>query len=297
MSRRTYGPHAVETSHEDKVLFPADGITKGDLIDYHERVAEHMLPHLRDRPVMLQRFPDGIGADGFYQKQASDHFPDWIRRARVRKEGGHQDLVVVESTAALVYLADQATITLHGWLSRTDAIDAPDRLVFDLDPPGGDFATVRGAARRVHDLLDELDLPSFPMTTGSRGLHVVVPLDRSTGFDDVRTFARAAAKVLADRHPEDLTLEARKDKRGQRLYLDTTRNAYAQTTVVPYSVRARRGAPVATPIAWEELDRGSLTATAYGMGNLFRRLGQMEDPWAGFARRAVALGKRSLPGE
>lgn len=295
MSRRIFGPHTVETSHEDKVLFPADGITKGDLVDYHERVAESILPHLRDRPVMLQRFPDGIGGTGFYQKQASDHFPDWIRRVRVRKEGGHQDLVVVESTAALVYLADQAAITLHGWLSRADALDAPDRLVFDLDPPGKDFNPVRGAARRVHELLEELDLPSFLMTTGSRGLHVVVPLDRSTGFDEVRAFARAAARVLVDRHPGELTLEARKGKRGDRLYLDTTRNAYAQTTVVPYTVRARQGATVATPIAWEELDRGSLTATSYGMANLFRRLGQVEDPWAGFARHAVALGKRSRP--
>jgi len=289
---RRYGRYRVETSREDKVLFPDAGLTKGDLIDYHEAVADALLPHLRDRALVLQRFPDGIGAEGFYQKQVPPSHPAWLATTRVSKaDGGHQDLALVGNRAGLAWLADQACITLHAWPARRDRPHHPDQLVFDLDPPGDDFAAARRAAHRVGDLLAELELPAFAKLTGSKGVHVVVPLDRSADFDAVRAFARDAASLLVGRHPEALTVEQRKRKRGGRLYLDVGRNAYAQTVVAPYSVRARPGAPVAAPIEWSELDDRDLDARRWTVRNVLQRLGQRDDPWRGLGRHARSLAK------
>jgi bifunctional non-homologous end joining protein LigD len=290
MATRRYGRHSVETSNEDKVLFPDAGLTKGDLIDHYERAWEWMRPFLRDRPLVMQRFPDGIDEEGFYQKQVGEHFPDWIDTVRVAKEGGEQELVVCRRKATLAYLANQACITPHLWLSRTDRLDHPDQLVVDLDPPGRDFEPVRRTALRCRDLLEELGLVPFVKTTGSKGLHVVVPLDRSEDFDSVRAFARAAMTLLAARHPDELTLEQRRNKRRGRLYLDVGRNAYAQTAVAPYAVRALPGAPVATPLDWDELGRRDLDARSYTVANLARRTSRRRDPWSGLRRRARSLG-------
>ncbi|MGD8396890.1 MAG: ATP-dependent DNA ligase, partial [Candidatus Eiseniibacteriota bacterium] len=216
--RRSYGRRSVATSNEDKVLFKSAGLTKGALIDYYERVADRILPYLRERPLVLQRFPDGIGDTGFYQKQVGDHFPDWITTVRVRRSGGHQELVVCDRKATLGYLADQACITLHPWLSRVDRLDHPDLMVIDLDPSGRDFEPARRAALRVRRLLDELELVGYPKLTGAHGVHVVVPLDRSEDFDAVRAFARGAMELLAARYPRELTTEQRRDKRRGRLY-------------------------------------------------------------------------------
>ena len=175
------------------------------------------------------------------------------------------------------------------WLSRTSRPHHPDRLVFDLDPGGEDFSPVRQAARDLRQVLEDLGLAPYLMTTGSRGLHLWVPLDRKTPYDRVRAFAQDAAELLARRHPERLTTARQVEDRGGRLFLDTARNAYAQTAVCPYAVRARPGAPVATPLDWEELDDADLSPTRYTMENLRRRLGQKEDPWRGFLQEARAL--------
>lgn len=289
MGTRRYGPYTVDTSNEDKVFFPEAGLTKGDLIDYYERVADAMLPHLRDRPLAMERYPDGVRGEGFYQKQVDEYFPDWVTTTRVRKEGGTQDLVVCDKQATLVYLANLACLTLHAWLSRTDQPDHPDLMVIDLDPPERSFGRVVRAARRCRELLDELDLPAYVKTTGSKGLHVAVPLDRSEPFDAVRAFARDAMALLAERHPDDLTVEQRKENRGGRVYLDVGRNAYAQTAVAPYAVRARPGAPVSVPLEWSELgslDRGAQT---YTVQNVFRRLGQRGDPWEKLHHRSHSI--------
>lgn len=287
---RRYGRYVVELSRPDKVLFPDDGITKRDLADYYESVAETMLPHLAGRPLTMQRFPDGIGREGFYEKRAPGHFPDWVGRATFSTaEGEPITQIVCENTATLVYLADQACITPHVWLSRVDDLDAPDRLIFDLDPPDDDFGAVRQAARDLHDLLEELELATFVMTTGSRGLHVVVPLDRVADFDAARRFARDVADLLVGRRPDDYTTAARVAKRGDRLYLDTGRNAYGQTGVAPYAVRARPGAPVATPLDWPELEDPRIGPRRYTLRNLARRLGQKEDPWKGIGRHGRSL--------
>lgn len=289
MTTRRYGRYVVETSRDEKRLFSDPELTKRDLADYYEAIAGAMLPHLRDRAVVMQRFPDGIGSEGFYQKQVGGHFPKWIATTRVSTREGSQELVVCRNRATLVYLADQAVTTLHAWLSRIDRPDHPDQLVFDLDPPDDDFSRVRRAAFQLRDLLDELELPGFLKLTGSSGLHVVVPLDRSEPFDPVRAFARDAAALLAARHPDALTTEQRKNKRRGRLYLDVGRNAYGQTAVAAYAVRPLRGAPVAAPITWEELGRRGLHARSHTVRNVLRRLAQREDPWKGMARRARSL--------
>jgi bifunctional non-homologous end joining protein LigD len=198
---------------------------------------------------------------------------------------------VAENEETLVYLADQACITPHTWLSRVDRLDRPDRLVFDLDPSKEDFSAVRAAARRLGDLLeDELGLARFAMTTGSRGVHVVVPLRRDHDVDEVRRFARDVARVIAERYPDDLTVEARKAKRGDRILVDVARNGWAQTVVAPYAVRPKPRAPVATPLDWSELSDSRLGPQRWNVRNLFRRLDRDGDPWAAIARSARSLG-------
>lgn len=285
------GSHTIELSHLDKVLFPDDGITKGDLIDYYQRIADIMLPHLANHPLSLQRFPNGIQVEGFYQKEIPDYFPTWIRgvSVEVKEDQTRQAQVVCENVETLVYLANQACITLHPWLSRVDKLNYPDKLIFDLDPPRGDFETVRFAAGRLRELLQERGLVPFVMTTGSKGLHVVVPLDRSADFDEVRAFVRELADELARREPKRLTTETRKDQRHGRVFLDYLRNAYGQTGVAPYTVRAKPGAPVATPLDWAELADPQLHSQSYTMRNIFHRLGHKADPWQDIRNHACAL--------
>lgn len=284
-----FGRYTVELSSLDRVLFPDVGVTKGDLVEHYRRVAGRMVPHLKGRPVSMQRFPGGIEEEGFYQKAAPDYFPDWIRRVTIGKEGGTVEHVVCDNAATLVYLANQGCITPHVWLSRVDRLDHPDRLIFDLDPPGDDFDAVSFAAGRLRELLGELGLDPYPMATGGRGLHLIVPLDRGADFDAARGFAKDVADLLAARHPDRLTTETRKNKRRGRLFLDYLRNAYAQTAVPPYAVRARPGAPVAVPLAWEELSDRSLRGGSWNTRNVLARVEGKNDPWEGMARRARSL--------
>ncbi|HJK96915.1 MAG TPA: non-homologous end-joining DNA ligase, partial [Polyangiaceae bacterium LLY-WYZ-14_1] len=240
MATRRYGEITVETSKEDKRLFPEADLRKIDVIDYYERIANLMLPHLEGRPVVLERFPDGIAEDGFYQKQAGQHFPDFIPRVEValRGEARRQKLVRCEDVATLVYLANQGTISFHPWGSRIESLDQPDRIIVDLDPPeGGPFAAVRTAALRTRELFVALGLRPYVKLTGSKGVHVVAALDGEATFDAVRGLAQDAAELLAERHPDALTTAHRKDRRGERLYLDVARNAYGQTAVAPWSLR------------------------------------------------------------
>ncbi|WP_328352978.1 non-homologous end-joining DNA ligase [Streptomyces sp. NBC_00445] len=286
------GRRTVEVHRPGKVLFPGGGdakeYTKGDLVDYYRDIAPFMLPHLRGRPLMLQRQPDGLGGPQFMQKNTPDHYPEWIARVEVSKEGGTVCHTVCDDTATLLYLADQACLTLHRWLSRTDSLDRPDRLVFDLDPSEDDFEKVREAARLLGGLLDELKLPSALMTTGSRGLHVIVPLNGQHDFDEVREFARDLADTLAGAHPDRLTTAARKKDRGDRLYLDVQRNAYAQTAAAPYTVRAKPGAPVATPLTWTQLDDPDLDARRWTIADAVEQA--RTDPWSGVMKKGRALG-------
>lgn len=292
MTRQRFGPYTVEVSREDKVLFPEEGLTKGDLLAYYQSVAPVMLPHLKDRPLTLQRFPDGVEEEGFYQKVVPDYFPEWISRARVPlSEGGSQTQVVAANTATLAYLANQATITPHIWLSRADQLKAPDRLVFDLDPWTREFSPVREGALALREILEALGMTPFFMTTGGSGGHVWVPIRRDGTFQEARELAGSLAQALARDRPETFTTEVRKDARKGRLYLDVSRNAYGQTAVAPYAVRAHSGAPVATPLEWAELEAGGVSAQSHTLRSIPRRLGQKEDPWRGMGNRAVSLSR------
>lgn len=272
-----------------KVLFPSDGITKADLARYYVAVAPTILPHLADRPVNMQRFPDGIEGGGFYEKKRPTHFPEWVHVATVDTSDGPQDQVVVDDERTLVHLAGQACITPHVWVSRIGHLDAPDQLVFDLDPSREDLTEIRRATRLLGQLLDDLDLTTFVKTTGSRGYHVHVPLEPSESFDDVRAFARAVADRLVAENPALFTVEQRKAKRGDLVYVDVMRNGYGQTAVPPYAVRARAGAPVSTPIDWDELSR--VAPDQHTITSIPRRLGQREDPWRDIADHGQSLAR------
>jgi bifunctional non-homologous end joining protein LigD len=279
----------IDITHADRVLFP-DGTTKGDLAAYYRKIAVHILPHLRDRPLMLQRFPQGVKKEGFYQKDVGDHAPDWLRTVEVAKEGGTVHHPICNDETTLAYIVNQNCVTIHSWLSRVDDLRRPDRMIFDLDPSkGADFDTVRQAAYWLREILDEVELRCYVQTTGSRGLHVIVPLRPEADFDDVRSFARTVADVLARRYPEELTTEARKAARGDRIYLDVMRNAYAQTAVTPYSVRSVDVPAVATPLRWDDLADGRLSPQRYTIHNVSRRLARICDPWPGFTRAARSL--------
>ncbi|HEX2375774.1 MAG TPA: non-homologous end-joining DNA ligase [Actinomycetota bacterium] len=283
----------VRVTHPEKVLFPGDGITKGELVEYYRMVAPRMLPLISGRPVTMQRFPDGIGRGGFLQKQIGRHFPDWIERVTAPNRRTRQATVREEVTYAvcrdpddLAYLANQGCLTPHVWLSRAPDIHHPDQMVFDLDPASEDLEVLRAAAAALRGLLDELGLASFLKSSGSRGLHVVVPLVPAAETDTVKVVSIAVAEALAARHPDDFTTEGRIAKRNGRLYLDIGRNGYAQTMAAPYAVRALPGAPVSVPLDWAELDgwvpRSDTVATVAD-----RLAGP--DPWAGLEEAASRL--------
>lgn len=286
MVKRIFGRYIIETSSEDKILFPKHGkaaksITKGDVIEYYNNIASLMLPYLKNRPLMMHRFPNGIDKESFYQKNASDYFPDWIKQVKVPlKDGSFNNYVVCQNKATLVYLANQACITPHVWLSQISDLNYPNRLIFDLDPSElGDFKPVCQAALLLKKCLKDFGLESFVMTTGSHGLHVVVPLVKSATFEETREFAIKCAKILITKHPDLLTLEIRKNKRGKRIFVDTLRNQYGATAVAPYAIRAKPNAPIATPLDWKELSSKDLTAQKYNISNIFDRLNSIQDPW------------------
>lgn len=290
--------HPIEITHPGKLLFPKNAITKLDVVHYYQRVAPFMVPYLENRPLVLQRFPDGIGRPGFIQKAVAPYYPGWIKRVTVNKAGGTVRHVVCNDAATLVYLANQGCIGLHPWLSRTEDVNCPDQMIFDFDPSrDDDLPGVVGGALILKELLDKLELPAFVKTTGSRGLHVVVPLDGAQDFDAVRAFARELAEVIVDRDGSHYTLEAHKDKRKGRILIDINRNGYAQTAAAAYSVRARDGAPVSVPVDWPELRKRSFRPNMYTIQNVFARLDKIEDPWKGMGKRQASLeaASRRLP--
>ncbi len=283
------GNHTVQLTSTDKVLFPEDGFTKGDLIEYYQRIANTMLPYLRDRPLIMNRFPEGINKEGFFQQEAADYYPDWIQLLPVKKANGITTHVLCQNTATLIYLVNQNCITFHVWMSRRDELQNPDQLIFDLDPPGGDFASVREAALILRKFLNGLGLDAVLKTTGSRGLHVIVPLDRNQDFTTVRQVARDIAEVLSQQEPDKLTAEQRIAAREGRILVDYVRNSYGQAAVAAYSVRAKPGAPIATPLGWDELSDPDLNSQSYNIKNIFRRLSQKKDPWKGTGNQAFSL--------
>lgn len=279
-------------SHPDKVLFPGDGITKGELAEYYASVAEVMLPHLRRRPVTMERYPSGIGNGGFLQKDVSKGFPEWLERVEAPKRGGVVHYPLINDARSLEWMANQNCVTAHVWTSRSPKLYQPDVCVFDLDPSAEDEpAALLAAALEVRDLLTELGLPSWVKTSGSKGFHIVVPLDPELGFDEVAAFAGAVGKVLVERDPDRLTQEFSKADRGGRIYVDTGRNGYSATFAAAYAVRAKAGAPVSAPCTWEEIKAGHVGPRTFTLRNMAARLAEVGDLWADIPRRGRSLRK------
>lgn len=281
-------PREVQISRPDKVLIPP-GITKRQLADYYERVSEPMLAQIAGRPLNLERYPDGIEGERIMQQRAGRYFPDWIKRIEVPAAKGQVEHVMASDPATLAYLAGQAAITLHPWLSRADRLDRPDRLVIDLDPSHEDLDEVRRAAQLIGGLLTELELRPWVMTSGSRGYHIVVALERRAGFEAARDFARRLADLAVAREPSMFTVEQRKAKRQGRILIDVLRNAYAHTSVAPYAVRARAEAPVATPLHWAELDDRRTHPQRWTLASVPARIERDGDPWRDLKRSAATL--------
>lgn len=284
----------VQISHPDKVLYPDEGITKKEVLEYYRRIASRMLPWCKGRPLTLRRFPDGISEEGFYQKEAADYFPDWIPQVEVphKSDDGATRHVICDSEDALAWLANQGTLEFHLALSRADKLAKPDMIIVDLDPPEGDFSQVKEGALLIREALDSLGIPSFIMTTGSSGVHIRIPLQRGPSFEKVLPACKQLAEKITRAHSEIFTTAIRKEKRGGKLFFDIKRNAYGQTGIAPYSLRALPGAPVATPLSWEEFSGNSFDPRAWKLKNIFRRLGQLsEAPWSSWKENMVKLEK------
>ena len=266
---------SIEISSPDKVIFPEKNITKGQMAEYYEKIADRMLPFLKDRPLTLKRFPGGIKASGFYQKNASDYFPDFIKTVEIETEDGTNTQILCNDKRTLLYLVNQNTVSFHIWLSRKDKIRQPDRVVFDLDPPEGAFDKVKEAAKVVRNYLRKQKKEPELMTTGQAGLHLYYSLRRRKDFDEVKKEARKVAEEVTKLRPDLLTTKIRKDQREGKIFVDYLRNSYGQTAVCPYSLRSNKEAGIATPIEWDELSKLE-SASYYNIENIFRRLGQLK---------------------
>lgn len=278
-------------THPEKVLFPDDGITKGDLAKYYETVAPVMLPHIKGRPVTMERYPAGIGKKGFWQKDVSKGFPEWLERVEVPKKDGVVHHPIITDERSLLWTANQNTITHHVWVSRVPKLYYPDICVFDLDPSIDDPPSVRAAALGVRNLLDELGLPSWIKTTGGKGFHIVVPLDGKSNVEDVDRFANRVGRLLVAHAPDHLTQEFNKADRKGRIYVDTGRNGYSATFAAAYTVRARAGAPVSAPCTWEEIENGTVEPASFTLRNMPARITQAGDVWADMLKRRRSLTK------
>jgi bifunctional non-homologous end joining protein LigD len=280
-------------THPEKVLFPAAGaepaITKGELASYYETVAPVMLPHIRARPITMERFPGGIGEKGFLQKDVSKGFPEWLERVEVPKKDGTVHHPIVVDTRSLLWLANQNSITPHVWTSRAPNLYHPDICVFDLDPSVEQPEVLRAAAIALRDLLDRLGLPSWVKTSGSKGFHIVVPLDGKADFGQVARFAHAVGTLLVERNPAMLTQEFSKADRAGRILVDTGRNGYSATFAAAYAVRAKPGAPVSAPCTWTEVERGEVDPRTFTLRAMARRIDQVGDLWADMRRRGRSL--------
>ena len=284
---------AVKVTHPEKVLFPDSGITKGDVCLYYEAIAPLMLPHVTGRPVTMERFPAGIGKRGFIHKDVVKGFPAWLQRVEVErrdeKDPGTVHYPLANDTRALVWMANQNSITPHVWCSRMPNIYQPDLCVFDLDPPGDDPKPLRAAALAVRELLDALELPSFVKTSGSKGFHIVVPVDGDTDFETSRRFAFGAGAVLVKRHPQLLTQEFIKADRAGRILMDTGRNGPGATFAAVYAVRPKPGAPISAPCRWEEIEREAVGPRTFTLRTIADRVSEVGDLWKDIEGRRTSL--------
>jgi len=273
-------------------MFPSEGITKGELASYYEAIAPVMLPHLRRRPITMERFHRGIAASGFFQKDVSKGFPEWLERVEVPKKDGTVHHPIANDKRSLLWLANQNSITIHVWPSRTPNLYHPDICIFDLDPSHEDDPEpLARASLNLRDLLAELGLPSWIKTSGSKGFHIAVPLDGKSDFGTVARFAHVVGKIMVQRDPEHLTQEFSKADRGGRILVDTGRNGYSATYAATYTVRAKPGAPVSAPCTWEELASGEVGPRTFALRTMAQRIAEVGDLWADMLRKKRSLNR------
>lgn len=284
----------VRLSHPDKVLYDGQGVTKADLAAHYERVAERMLPAIEGRPVSIVRCPEGESGECFFQKHAGKGFPQEVERVEITEAGGEKGVYLcINDLAGLVAAVQMGTLEFHIWGSRLDRLESPDRLILDLDPDEGlDFADVRTAAFDVRERLEALGLGTVPMLTGGKGIHVVAPLERRAQWPRVKRFARAFSHAVAREEPDRYVAQAAKAKREGRIFLDYLRNERGSTAIAPYSTRARKGAPVATPVTWDELAKAR-AANIFHLGDIPARL-EAPDPWAESSTWRQSITKKML---
>ena len=266
-------------THPEKVLFPDDGITKGELAAYYEAIAPVMLPHIGGRPVTMERFHRGIGEKGFFQKNVIKGFPDWLERVEVGKKDGSVHHPVVRDVRGLMWLANQNSITPHVWTSRAPRVDMPDICIFDLDPSDDDGERLRAAAIRLREVLAERGLASWVKTSGSKGFHIAVPLDAEADYGRVARFAHGIGALLVQLDPKNFTQEFYKADRGGRILVDTGRNEYSATFAAAYAVRPRAGAPVSAPCTWTEVENGTAGPRTFTLRNMAARVAERGDVW------------------
>jgi bifunctional non-homologous end joining protein LigD len=278
----------IRLTSPDKLLWADAGVTKLDLANYYREMADHLLTYVKDRPLSLVRCPEGYEGECFFQKHHNPSTPDAIETVSIKeKDGGKADYLVIHNAAGVVAAAQVGALELHVWGSRTDSIEKPERIVFDLDPDEGlDFEDVKQAAFELRDVLASVDLKSFPLLTGGKGIHVIVPIARTQEWPKVKAFASGLARMLAKASPDRYVAQASKAKRTGRIFIDWLRNERGATAVAPFSPRRREGAPVATPVSWEELPKFD-TAAAFTMETIGARLSRLRaDPWKGYAAAA-----------
>ena len=283
----------VKLSSAERVLFPDDGVTKGDLFEYYRSVAPALVTHLRNRPFTMKRFREGITGPGFFQKDAPKGMPGWIKTRTFRthpREGGSRlvRFPLVNDENALLWMVQMHCIDMNAWYSRIDRPDRPDFVLFDLDPPEDDFAASVEVALLIHEALEELGLEGWPKTSGAGGMHVLVPIARRSVYDDTYEFAERLSKLLEERHPGKLTTEWRKEKR-RGVLVDHRQNGWGKTIASAYSVRPKPGAPVSTPLRWDELD-GRLDYRDFTMAATRKRLEREGDLFRPVLETRQALG-------
>jgi bifunctional non-homologous end joining protein LigD len=284
----------ITYTHTEKLMYPEAGITKGDVLEFYRRMAPRLLPHLRDRPATLERLPEGLnGADAphFWQKRTPDYYPDWIERVELPSEGGEPvPYALVNDEATLLYLVNQGTLTFHVGFSRVADLDRPDWVLFDLDPGQASFLDAVSVAKALHRALQAEGRKAFVKTSGKTGLHVFTPWERQADYDEARAWALGMAQRVVDALPDQATIERSKAKRGKRVYVDVMQNAKGHHAVPPYVLRAVPGAPVSTPLRWQELTP-NLDPRAYNLQTIFQRLArQRHDPMAGLLQGLASSG-------
>lgn len=274
----------VTISHPDKVLYPQANINKAAMAAYYAMIAPYMLPQIKNRPLSLKQYPEGISKPGFFHKHAAEFFPDYIPIFDLPMHKTHGKISMVGAATArdLVYLAGQNAIEFHIPTSQVKTIEKPDQIILDFDPSDDDFEKVRALALLAHKILTDRNMPSFVKTTGSRGVHVHIPFKAKLTFDEVKPIAKELAAYIQIQCPDIATIELRKNKRGNKVFIDYLRNDYAMTSIAPYSLRANKEAGIATPISWKELQAKSLNGKSFTIHNIQKRLQNFKDPWKGF---------------